>query len=139
LCEVHGVLTNGNDPQELRDDLEIELPVSDVLFVYRIVLHPDLQSGDRIAILNAAIRAVTTDDALVVMWNNADYNTQFTEKEFADLRFAKIAGGNLIYRDLHYQTTFDKEYPQGREVDLIPTRAHERWVRKEWRRTSKSC
>jgi len=132
-------LTNGNDPQELRDDLEIELPVSDVLFVYRIVLHPDLQSGDRIAILNAAIRAVTTDDALVVMWNNADYNTQFTEKEFADLRFAKIAGGNLIYRDLHYQTTFDKEYPQGREVDLIPTRAHERWVRKEWRRTSKSC
>jgi hypothetical protein len=126
LADIHRILAGPDDPQELREDLGIQAVTSEVLFVFRVLLHPDLP--DRCAILDAAFRATTTDDSLVVMWHGAPHNTRFTERELADLGFAKIAGEELVYRDQHYVTSFEKEHPSGQDVEFLATEEHARWI-----------
>ena len=40
--EVHQTIADPDDPQELRDDLCVETGVADVLFLHRLLLHPDI-------------------------------------------------------------------------------------------------
>mgnify|MGYP001546950864 CR=1 FL=1 len=90
------------------------------------------RSASRVAILDAAIRAISNDDQLVVMWLDVPYNTRFEEKELAELRFAKIAGEQLIYCDRQYKSPFSERFPLGRDVDLIGSIEHEQWVNNRW-------
>ncbi len=130
LTEVYRVLTDPDQEWELREDLNIHGVVNEVLFINRIVLHPDVT--DRRAVIEAALHAVTTDDALVVMWRSPPGNTEISDKELSELGFAKIVGESLIYRDMHYETAFTKEYPSGRDVEILGTQEHEDWVREQW-------
>lgn len=133
--EVHQAITSPDDPQELSDDLRVAEGVSEVLFVHRVLLHPDI--SDRVAVLDAIFRAVTDEDAIIVMLHDAPQNTTFTEQEYAALGFAKFAGTDLIYRDCHLLTAFGKANPRGKDVGLAATEEHEKWVHAEWERAGR--
>jgi hypothetical protein len=130
--QVHQILTERGTDSELRSDLELTAYYTDVFFVYQILFHPDIK--DRIAIMDAAIRAVTTMDSVVVMWRDAPQNTPLSDKEFAELGFRKVAGEHLVFRDNHLRNPFDDDYPRGREVEFEGTTEHEDWVTSKWDR-----
>jgi hypothetical protein len=125
LYEVYRTLTNKKG--KIRTDLKAYEVVDHVIFVYRIVLHPDLLFC-RQAILESVI-TLFGHESLAVMWKDTG---NFWESELADLGFCKIAGEELIFRHSAFQTPFYEKHPRGLDVDFVATPEHEAWVEEQW-------
>jgi hypothetical protein len=125
LYEVYRTLTNKKG--KIRADLKTYEVVDHVIFVYRIVLHPDLGMY-RQGILESVI-TLFGHDSLAVMWKDTG---DFLESELAELGFRKIAGEELIFRHSAFKTPFSEKYPRGQEVDFEPRPEHQAWVEEQW-------
>ena len=101
--------------------------VEHVIFVYRIVLHSELDFC-RQAILDSVL-TLFGGASLAVMWKNTG---KFSEAELAELGFSKIAGEELIFRHSAFQTPFSETHPRGMDVDFMATPEHEAWVEEQW-------
>jgi len=125
LYEVYRTLTDKKG--EIRADLEADELVEHVMFVYRIVLHPDLILW-RQAILESVV-TLFGYQSLAVMWKNT---SGFSEAELAELGFRKIAGEDLIFRHSAFKTPFSEKHPRGLDVDFVALAGHEEWVEEQW-------
>jgi hypothetical protein len=125
LCEVYRTLTNKKG--KIRADLKTYDVVDHVIFVYRIVLHPDLALY-RQGILES-VMTLFGHESLAVMWKDTG---GFTEAELAELGFCKIAGEELIFRHSALKTLFSEKHPQGQDVDFVATPEHQAWVEEQW-------
>ena len=128
--EVYEILTESGKDGQLRDDLQFDDFFTHVVYIHHFLLHPDIE--DRVAVMDAAIRATTTDNSVVVTRNDAPYNTQFADDEFAELGFKKISRASLIFRDNHYRYRFGDAFPEGRAVEFQGTQQRESWVLSHW-------
>ena len=125
LCEVYRTLTNKKG--KIRADLKAYDVVDHVIFVYRIVLHPELNLC-RQAILESVI-TLFGHESLAVMWKDTG---DFSEAELAELGFCKIAGEELIFRHSAFKTPFSEKHPRGQDVDFVATPEQEAWVEQLW-------
>ncbi|HUS39488.1 MAG TPA: hypothetical protein VMX74_08560 [Pirellulales bacterium] len=71
--EVYEILTEAGKDGQLRNDLKLEDFFVEVVFIHHFLLHPEIE--DRVAVIDAAIRATTTDNSVVVTWYDALHNT----------------------------------------------------------------
>ena len=125
LCEVYRTLTNKKG--RIRTDLKAYEVVDHVIFVYRIVLHPDL-----VFCRQAIIESVVTlfgHESLAVMWKDTG---PFSESELAELGFCKIAGEQLIFRHSAFKTPFSESDPRGLDVVFDARPEHAAWVAGRW-------
>ena len=125
LYEVYRALTNKKG--KIRADLKTYEVVDHVIFVYRIVLHPDLALY-RQGILESVI-TLFGHESLAVLWKDTG---DFSEAELAELGFCKIAGEDLIFRHSAFKTPFSEKHPRGQDVDFEATPGHEAWVEEKW-------
>ena len=125
LYELYRALTNKRG--KIRTDLKGYEVVDHVIFVYRIVLHPDLGFCRR-AILESVV-TLFDHDSLAVMWKDTG---NFSESELADLGFCKIAGEELIFRNSAFETPFSESNPRGLDVDFEARPEHAAWVAGHW-------
>jgi hypothetical protein len=125
LFEVFRALTNKKG--KIRADLKTYEVVDHVIFVYRIVLHPDLALY-RQGILESVI-TLFGHESLAVLWKDTG---DFSEAELAELGFCKIAGEDLIFRHSAFKTPFSEKHPRGQDVDFEATPGHEAWVEEKW-------
>ena len=125
LYEVYRTLTNKKG--KIRTDLKAHEVVDHVIFVYRIVLHPDLVFCRR-AILESVV-TLFGHDSLAVMWKDTG---NFSESELAELGFCKIAGEELIFRHSAFKTPFSETAPRGLDVDFDARPEHAAWVAGHW-------
>ena len=126
LLDIFTILTKGET--DFRKDLAIEDVTQDVLFIHRMILHPDVRSS-RTGILEAAL-TLFGEASLAVMWMG---DVDFTQAELAQLGFAKIAGTDLIYRHSSRRSQFCDENPRGLDCGLYARPEHEEWVKREWK------
>jgi hypothetical protein len=127
MHNMHVILTNGTN--DFREDFELDEPTDEVLFVHRMLLHPDLLPH-RTAILNAAI-TLHSGLTLTTIWQET---CGFTDQELYALGFRKIAGEPLFARHWTFANKFEEKHPAGLEVDFEATAAHERWLRTQLKR-----
>ncbi len=125
LYEVYRTLTN--KAGTIRADLQADAVVDHVIFVYRIVLHPEL-AFCRQAILECVI-TLFGHESLAVMWKDTG---DFSEAELAALGFCKIAGEELIFRHSAFKTPFSETHPRGIDVDFVGRPEQEAWVLEQW-------
>ena len=125
LYEVYRTLTNKKG--KIRADLKTYELVDHVIFVYRIVLHPDLVMY-RQGILESVI-TLFGHESLAVMWKDTG---GFSEAELAELGFCKIAGEELIFRHSAFKTPFSEKHPRGLDAEFIATPDHQAWVEVQW-------
>ena len=125
LYEVFRTLTNKKG--EIRTDLKADEVIDHVIFVYRIVLHPDLAFCRR-AILESVI-TLFKHELLAVMWKETG---NFSESELAELGFCKIAGEELIFRHSALKTPFSETNRRGLDVDFEADPEHAAWVAEHW-------
>lgn len=131
LYEVYRTLTNKKG--KIRADLQTYEYVDHVIFVYRIVLHPDLVLC-RQAILESVV-TLFGDQSLAVMWKDTG---DFSEAELAELGFCKIAGEQLIFRHSSFKTPFYEAHPRGLDVDFDATPEQQAWVEEQWSKAEKA-
>ena len=125
LYDVYRTLTNKKG--KIRTDLKVYEVVDQVIFVYRIVLHPDLAFCQQ-AILESVI-TLFGHESLAVM-GKATGN--FSESELAELGFCKIAEEELIFRHSAFKTPFSETDPSGLDVDFDARPEHAAWVAGRW-------
>ena len=125
LYDVYRTLTNKKG--KIRTDLKVYEVVDQVIFVYRIVLHPDLAFCQQ-AILESVI-TLFGHESLAVMWKATG---NFSESELAELAFCKIAGEELIFRNSAFKTPFSDTDPSGLDVDFDARPEHAAWVAGRW-------
>lgn len=125
LYEVYRTLTNKKG--KIRTDLKAYEVVDHVIFVYRIVLHPDLVFC-RQAILESVV-TLFGHESLAVMWNNTGH---FSDSELAELGFCRIAGEELIFRHSAFKTPFSETDPHNLDVDFDARPEHAAWVARRW-------
>ena len=118
---VYRTLTNKKG--RIRTDLKADEVVDHVIFVYRIVLHPDLEFCHQ-AILESVI-TLFGHESLALMWKDTGH---FSESELAELGFCKIAGEDLIFRHSAFKTPFSETAPRGLDVDFDARPDHQAWV-----------
>lgn len=123
--DVYKALTD--EKGRIRDDLGVDEFVDHVIFIYRIVLHPDLEFC-RQAILDT-IATLFGQESLTVLWKDL---SGFSESELAQLGFRKIAGEDLIVRHSSYRTVFSELFPKGQPVDFTARVEQGEWVREQW-------
>jgi len=128
--EVYEILTEVGKDGRLRADLQLEDFFVHVFLMHHFLLHPDIE--DRVAVLDAAIRATTTNDSVVATWHEAPHNTLLTDAELAELGFKKIAGSSLIFRDNHFRYKFGDAHPRGRELQFEGNAQRESWLLNHW-------
>ncbi|MFN3193951.1 MAG: hypothetical protein ACE361_25805 [Aureliella sp.] len=119
-----------NEGRVFRQDLNLTNFVSDVVFVHEVLLHPDLK--DRVALLDAAIRVMSGDNSLILMYHEQSEMRHLEDWECNELGFKKIARSNLLIRDNHYRYPFSEQNSAGREVSMQATVEHENWVLERW-------
>jgi hypothetical protein len=125
LYEVYRTLTDKQG--KIRSDLNADEVVDHIVFVYRIVLHPDLAFCRR-AILDSVVTLFGCESLAVMRKETGS----FTESELAELGFCKIAGEELIFRHSGFKTPFSKAHPRGLDVDFEATPEHAAWVAEHW-------
>ena len=125
LYEVYRTLTD--EQGKIRTDLNADEVVDHVIFVHRIVLHPDLVFC-RKAILESVVTLFGCE-SLAVMWKGTG---NFWEFELAALGFCKIAGEELIFRHSGFKTPFSKAHPRGLDVAFEARPEHAAWVEEHW-------
>jgi len=125
LYEVYRTLTNKKG--KIRTDLKAYEVVDHIIFVYRIVLHPDLVFC-RQAILESVV-TLFGHESLAVMWKDTGH---FSESELAELGFCKIAGEELIFRHSAFKTPFSETAPRDLAMDFDARPEHAAWVAGQW-------
>jgi hypothetical protein len=128
--EVYEMLSEAETDGRLSNELQLDDFFDEVVFIRDFLLHPDIE--DRVAVMDAAIRATTTDNSVVVSWCEAPQNTNLTDQEFAELGFKKISGSSLIFRDNHFRYRFGDAFPGGRDVEFQGSPQREEWVLSRW-------
>ena len=125
LYEVYRTLTD--EQGKIRSDLNADEFVDHIIFVDRIVLHPDLVFYRR-AILDSVVTLFGCE-SLAVMGKDTG---NFFESELADLGFCKIAGEELIFRHSGFKTPFSQAHPRGLDAAFEATPEHAAWVAEHW-------
>lgn len=125
LYEVYRTLTNKRG--QIRTDLNPCEVVDHVIFVHRIVLHPNLVFCQQ-AILESVV-TLFGHESLAVMWKDTG---NFSEPELAELGFCKIAGEEVIFRHSAFKTPISETDPDGLDVDFDARPEHEAWVARRW-------
>ena len=121
LCDESG---------EVRPEFEIDDVFNHVIFVYRVVLHPEVRPYAQ-SILDAAVDLLG-HDALVVMWRGLG---GIADTDLAELGFRKVAGIELICRQSTHRSKFSDKHPRGQDVDLAGRPEFESWFNEEWKRS----
>ena len=121
LCDESG---------DVRPEFEIDDVFNHVIFVYRVVLHPEVRPYAQ-SILDAAVDLLG-HDALVVMWRGLG---GIADTDLAELGFRKVAGTELICRQSTHRSKFSDKYPRGQDVDLAGRPEFESWFNEEWKRS----
>jgi hypothetical protein len=124
--DVYKALTHKG---RIRDDLGVDEFVDHVIFIHRIVLHPDLEFC-RQGVLDT-IATLFGQESLTVLWKDL---AGFSESELAQLGFRKIAGQDLIVRHSSYRTVFSDLFPKGQPADFTARAEQVEWVREQWGR-----
>jgi hypothetical protein len=119
-----------NAGRTLRKDLNLTNFVSDVVFIHEVLLHPEI--SDRVSVLDAAIRTMSSDNSLVLMYHEQSETRHLEDWECGALGFKKIARSNLLLKDNHFRYPFGDSHTAGREVDLLATVEHEAWILSQW-------
>lgn len=119
-----------NAGRTLRKDLDLTNFVSDVVFIHEVLLHPDI--SDRVAVLDAAIKTMSSDNSLVLMYHEQSETRHLEDWECGALGFKKIARSNLLLKDNHFRYPFGDSHTAGREVNLVATAEHEAWILGQW-------
>ncbi len=119
-----------NGGASFRKDLQLENFVSEVVFLHETLIHPEIQ--DRVALVAAAINAISSDNSLVLMFHEQSADHHLEDWECHALGFKKIARSNLLLRDNHFRFPFGESYTAGRAVDFEGTAEHESWIREHW-------
>lgn len=127
--QVLETLCRGNS-SSFRKELQIESFVNEVLFIHEILLHPDII--DRVAILDAAIRGISSDNSLILMYHEQSEPYHLEDWECNEIGFKKIARSNLLLRDNHFTYPFAQSYSSGRPVNCRGSAEHEEWVLENW-------
>lgn len=126
--EVYGILFEKGF--EFREELGIEAAVDNVMFIWKTLLHPKLQPYRQG--LYETVCTLFGSDCLVVIWRQA---TELSDRELSELGFRKIAGCDLLYRDVTQVSEYEQMNPNGTEVELELdfTPEDEAWVRERWK------
>ena len=119
-----------NAGQSLRKDLDLTEFVSEVIFIHESLIHPEIK--DRLAILSAAIRGMSSDNSLVLMYHEQSEPYHLEDWECHELGFKKIARSNLLIRDNHFRYPFGDSYTAGRQIKFTATAEHEAWLIEQW-------
>ncbi len=126
--EVFETLTKKG--RRLRRDLQLDDFVQDIVFLHEILIHPDVV--DRLALLDAVIRAITNGGSLIIMHYDQSQPHHLADKDFRDLGFRKIARSNLVLRDNRFRYPFGDQFPKGRAVEFAANAEHEAWMLGQW-------
>lgn len=116
--------------ESFRKDLGIDSFVSEIVFLHEILLHPEIR--DRTSIVDAALRGLSTDNSLLLMYHEQSQAYHLEDWECRDLGFKKIARSNLLLRDNHLRYPFGDHYGAGRRVDFTASAEHEIWLLERW-------
>ena len=114
---------------KVRPEFEIDDVFIHVMFVYRVVLHPEILPHAK-AILDAAVDLLG-QDALIVMWRGLG---NVPDADLAEIGFRKIAGTELICRQSTLRSRFSEKYPRGQDVDVVGRPEFEQWVLEQWQK-----
>ena len=113
-----------------RRDLQLDGFIDDIVFMHELVLHPDID--DHVALVDAAIRAVSGPSSLVVAPYLGPDAQLLRDKDFKDLGFRKIANSDLLLRDNRLRYPFGDRFPAGRAVNFPANAEHEAWMLNKW-------
>ncbi|MEM7478568.1 MAG: hypothetical protein AAF483_26595, partial [Planctomycetota bacterium] len=127
--QVLETLTKGQG-QKFRKELNLEHFVTDIIFIHEILIHPEVK--DRVSLVASAIRGLSSENSLVLMYHDQSEEHHLEDWEDNDLGFKKIARSNLLLRDNHFQFPFAENHAAGRRVAFNATADHEDWVLEKW-------
>lgn len=128
LCEVYETLTGEyGKVGEFHPALEIEFPISHIIFIYRAVIHADVRHCQQSII--DTVGNLFGDACVVTMWQDV---TDLSDTELSELGFCKIAGSKLHYRRGILKYRYGEKYPRGQGIDVVASPEQERWVREQW-------
>lgn len=119
-----------NGGKSFRKDLNLNNHVADVVFIHELLIHPELT--DRVALLDAAMREISGEHSLILMYHEQTESYHLEDWECRDLGFKKIARSNLLLRDNHFRYPFGDAHPAGRKVGFTATAEHENWLLEQW-------
>ena len=125
LHEVFAALCDNSGA--VRSEFEIDDVFNHVMFVYRVVLHPEVQPYAK-AILDVAVD-LFGHEALIVMWRGLG---GIPDSDLAELGFRKVVGTELICRQSVIRSKFSQQYPRGQDVDIVGRPEFEQWVLEHW-------
>jgi hypothetical protein len=126
LCEVFTVICD--EEEKLRPELEIEDAFDYVVFIYNVVLHPDVQHHAK-AILDP-VADLFGHGVLVGTWRGI---VGLSDSDFAELGFRKVVDTELIYRQSAFESDFGRKFPRGQDVDVPGRPDMEEWVEERWK------
>ncbi|MEZ6079270.1 MAG: hypothetical protein R3C56_27455 [Pirellulaceae bacterium] len=75
-------------------DLHLEDMVDDLVFVHEFLIHPEVP--DRLPLLDAALRSISSNQSLVLMYHEPTEPPPVDDWELRDLGFKKIARSSLL-------------------------------------------
>ncbi|MCC7335253.1 MAG: hypothetical protein IT422_09155 [Pirellulaceae bacterium] len=113
-----------------RKDLHLEDMVDDLVFVHEFLIHPEVP--DRLPLLDAALRSISSNQSLVLMYHEPTEPPPVDDWELRDLGFKKIARSSLLLRDNQYRYPFGDAHPGGRAVEFAANAEHEEWLLDHW-------
>jgi len=114
---------------EFQPELSLDDPAEHILFLWRAVLHEKLRPYESAIV--EIICNLFGRSCVVVMWREV---THLSDKELADLGFAKIAGTEFVFRHMSLQTNFANANPRGVDVlDLEASMEDEALVLSQWK------
>lgn len=118
--------------EEFQKELELHNVTDHLLCLWDSVLHPKLQLYEQ-GILET-IGTLFGHETVLALHRDA---TSLSEKDLAEVGFAKIAETEFIYRHMALLTGFSKANPQGVEVPLEFTAnaEDEQWVKSRLKRS----
>ena len=125
MHQLNVILSDGKD--EFREDLEIVTHVEHIMFMHKVVFHPEIDKYKQVII--DAVFNLFGRTSLAVTW---DETTGLSSKQLAELGFKKVVSSYLIYRESAYSTPFEEMDHEEMDLDFFPTEEHEEWVMKEW-------
>ena len=113
-----------------RKDLHLEDMVDDLIFVHEFLIHPEVP--DRLPLLDAALRSISSNQSLILMYHEPAEPSPVDNWELRDLGFKKIARSCLLLRDNQYRYPFGDAHPGGRAVEFAANVEQEEWLLDHW-------
>jgi hypothetical protein len=116
--------------QKFRSELGLDGYISDILFINEVLFHPLIE--DRVPMIDAAIRALTGINSLVLMHYDQGEPHNLHDRELKDLGFKKIARSNLLLKDCSLRYPFGQKFPGGKQVELLSSQVQQQWLLEQW-------